>query len=432
MTCPGCGHNYATTIARCPRCKLRSNRSTQRSSDSRLIEFPRKPRATEEVSARTSQPAWRSELNEKVRAIRARRSNPALQSESVIAAQTHDAEVAEDEPAPIRQSAAPARAPISTPRPAPSTARELARRTATRTVEYTAPEIPAQTTVRSNDVIVEKALTRVRRASENASRATLPKIEPVRPVAQKSSGSLMLDKEATARALEAPPEVSRQDFFVTQPLPEIESRPASLPEPPQRTKPLAQPRKEDYLAEIERASYEPVETLDDLQDVTPLDEIEPLDYLEAEVRKVGRDLRSEQSATNAPSLFTHLVIHGIDLLTVAICALPFIALIGIYNGNYSHTPTRIAAITVTAMIGLLYFGVTQCLSGKTFGMMLTNAHIVEARTLEPVTLSRAVLRSVGYVVAIAPMLIGLLWAATNHRHRGLQDIISGTLVVRDF
>jgi len=397
-----------------------------------LIEFPRKPRATEEVTSRTAQPAWRTELNEKVRAIRARRSNPALQSESALATQAQETEIAEDEPAPaLRQSAAPARAPLPSARTAPATARELARRTAAR-VEYTAPEIPLPPAARSNDAIVEKALTRVRRASENASRATLPKIEPVRPAAQKSSGSLMLDKEATARALEAPPEVSRQDYFVTQPLPEIESHPVSLPEPPQRTKPLAQSRGEEYLTEIERASYEPVETFDELQDVTPLDEIEPLDYLEAEVRKVGRDLRAEQSSTNAPSLFTHLVIHAIDLMAIAICALPFIALIGIYNGNYSYTPTRIAAIAVTVMIGLLYFGVTQCLSGKTFGMMLTNAHIVDARTLEPVTPSRAILRSVGYVVAIAPGLIGLLWAATNYRRRGVQDIVSGTLVVRDF
>jgi uncharacterized RDD family membrane protein YckC len=434
MTCPGCGHNYANTITRCPRCKLRSNRMSQRSTDSRLIEFPRKPRAAaEDGSARAALPPWRTELNEKVRAIRARRSNPALQPDTTIATQAPEAELAMEAPtAGLRQPEPAARTPLTTSRVTHSTGREAVKRTLARAVEYSAPELPPQPTPRSNDVIVEKALTRVRRASENASRATLPKIEPVRQVTQKSSGALLLDKEATARALEPPPEVSRQDFFVTQPLPEIERRPITVPEPAARTKPLPQSRGDEYLSEIERSGYESVATLDDLPEITPLDELEPLDYLEAEVRKVERNLRREQSPTNAPSMFTHLVIHGIDLIAIAVCALPFVALIGIYNGNYSYTPTRVAAIGVTTMIGLLYFGVTQCLGGKTFGMMLTNAHIADAQTLEPVTPPRAILRSIGYIFAIAPALLGLLLAATNPRRRGLQDYISGTQVVRDF
>src|SRR6185369_14055868 len=81
MNCQSCGHNYPNTLTRCPRCKALSNRRGQRSGDSRLIEFPRKARpAPENEPTDTTLPQWRQDLNEKVRAIRARRNNPALAS----------------------------------------------------------------------------------------------------------------------------------------------------------------------------------------------------------------------------------------------------------------------------------------------------------------------------------------------------------------
>jgi uncharacterized RDD family membrane protein YckC len=37
-----------------------------------------------------------------------------------------------------------------------------------------------------------------------------------------------------------------------------------------------------------------------------------------------------------------------------------------------------------------------------------------------------------YPIAVAPVGIGILWAAFDRRHRGWQDLISGTVVIRDF
>src|SRR4051812_21319134 len=96
MNCQGCGHNYPNTLTRCPRCKSASNRRGQRASDSRLIEFPKKTRAAhQDEQPDASLPAWRVELNEKVRAIQARRNNPALQTSKAdgVQANVADAEL---------------------------------------------------------------------------------------------------------------------------------------------------------------------------------------------------------------------------------------------------------------------------------------------------------------------------------------------------
>src|ERR1700742_4736219 len=77
MNCQGCGHNYPNTLTRCPRCKMLSNKRNQRTSDSRLIEFPRNAHVPQQPAPNeTAMPQWRQDLNEKVRAIRARRDNP--------------------------------------------------------------------------------------------------------------------------------------------------------------------------------------------------------------------------------------------------------------------------------------------------------------------------------------------------------------------
>jgi uncharacterized RDD family membrane protein YckC len=58
--------------------------------------------------------------------------------------------------------------------------------------------------------------------------------------------------------------------------------------------------------------------------------------------------------------------------------------------------------------------------------------VVELHTRQPLTARRAFIRLLGYVVALAPAAIGMAWAIADHRNRGLHDLISGTVVVRDY
>src|SRR5512134_2874331 len=82
MKCHGCGHEFPNTSARCPRCHRSTSRRGRTSTDSRLLEFPRRTRSAPPAEASAPPlPAWRVELNEKVRAIRANRVASAAASE---------------------------------------------------------------------------------------------------------------------------------------------------------------------------------------------------------------------------------------------------------------------------------------------------------------------------------------------------------------
>jgi len=184
------------------------------------------------------------------------------------------------------------------------------------------------------------------------------------------------------------------------------------------------------VSSVSEASY-----ADDAAEPAPilvLDEIGPLDYLEAEVRKVDKALGAEFLRNESPSIVTHAVIGIIDLIAVALSCSPFLAFIMIADGRFSIGQTRLAAGAIIAMIAFFYLALTQCLCGRTFGMMLTNTRVVDARAFEAPSPAQALLRTVGYFVAAAPALAGILWAAFDHKHRGWQDFISGTVVVRDF
>jgi uncharacterized RDD family membrane protein YckC len=163
-----------------------------------------------------------------------------------------------------------------------------------------------------------------------------------------------------------------------------------------------------------------------------IDDLEPLDYLEAEIRKVDKALAAEFKRNESPSVFSHAVIGIVDLIAVSVSCSPFLALIRISDGSFSLNQTRLASGIIVGLIAFFYLALTQCLCGKTFGMMLTNTRIVDTIEYKTPSVSQSLVRTAGYLIAAAPALIGFLWAAINRKHRGWHDYISGTMVVRDF
>ena len=413
MKCHGCSHEFPNGSARCPRCHRSTSRRGRTSTDSRLLEFPKRTRVAPPVAA-PPLPAWRVELNEKVRAIRANRTASGSTAEQTV-----------EETAKALDS--DSHYPIASPILEDSrSSYDIARATTPRTDSNQPQPALAGSGRRSSNNIVEAALTRVKRASENASRAALPKIEPARPI-QPTQGSLAVDRQATARALDLP-EIEPSIAFTPAPRPEIIPTPVIVQTPV--TKPLTIEPSVTVEASVSVPSY-----IDDVPEPTPLllvEEIEPLDYLEAEVRKVDKALGAEFLKNESPSIVTHAIIGIVDLLTIAVSCFPFLAIVMIADGSLGILQTRFATGAIVALIATFYLALTQCLCGKTFGMMLTNTRVVDAYNFEALSPSQALLRTAGCFIAAAPALIGFIWAAFNYKHRGWQDFISRTVVVRDF
>lgn len=413
MKCHGCGHEFPNTLARCPRCHRSTSRRGRTSTDSRLLEFPRRARVASPVEAPArALPAWRVELNEKVRAIRANRDASTATIDTP----------AEEMVMPFEPDPRTAGTSALQNEPRSPYARNLSVRGAVPRPESSQPATsPATSARRSSNNIVEAALIRVKRASENASRAALPKIEPARSIQASTQVTLAVDRQATARQLDPAPELESRVEFTPAPRPEVAQPPIIKPAQIEATaaaESAVSPAK--YDDEAEKPS------------VLVLDELEPLDYLEAEIRKVDEKLGREFLKNESPSIAAHAVIIAADLVAVAVSCSPFLAFISIADGSFSTSQTRLASGAVVVMIAFFYLALTQCLCGKTFGMMLTNTRVVDARAFEALSPSQALLRTVGYFVAAAPALAGIIWAAFDHKHRGWQDFISGTVVVRDF
>jgi uncharacterized RDD family membrane protein YckC len=423
MKCHGCGHEFANTSTRCPRCHRSTLKRGRASSDSRLLEFPRKVRVAPPTDVVTpTLPAWRIELNEKVRAIRAKRGTSSSQGD------TPGAEIGNSFEAGARTGLAVAaydEQPISygrnvTQRVAPALAESIGQSAA-----------PVASGRRSSTNIVEAALTRVKRATENASRAALPKIEPARSI--QPQVSLSLDREATARALAPAPEIEPRTEPLPAPRPELVESPIVRPALIIETSLAEKPRVEEIAPAAPAVSRRPRAGADiKPSPVMVIDELEPLDYLEAEIRKVDKALGAEFVRNESPSILTHLVISVVDLVALALSSAPFLAIVSIYDGSFVQARTRLATGGIVLLVAFFYLALTQSLCGRTFGMMLTNTRVVDELTFEAPSASRALLRTAGYFVGAMPALAGIIWAAFNSKHRGWQDFLSGTIVVRDF
>jgi uncharacterized RDD family membrane protein YckC len=414
MICHGCGHEFPNTSTRCPRCHRSTSRRGRPSTDSRLLEFPRRTRVAPPAEATAPPlPAWRVELNEKVRAIRANRD--------VSSATTHPP--AEEIVKPFEADSRTAGSSALRNEPRSAYARDAGVRNAVpRPESNQTTTAPATAARRSSNNIVEAALTRVKRASENASRAALPKIEPARSIQAGAQVSLAVDRQATALALDPAPEIESRVEFTPAPRPEVVQPPIIKPARGEATAVVD--------STLSQASY-----ADDVAEPASLlvyDDLEPLDYLEAEVRKVDKALGAEFLRNESPSIFTHAVIGIADLLAIAVSCSPFLAFIRIADGSFSVAQTRLASGAMVVLIAFFYLALTQCLCGRTFGMMLTNTRVVDAQAFEAPSFSQALVRTAGYFVAGAPALAGIIWAAFDRKHRGWQDFISGTVVVRDF
>ena len=417
MKCQECGHDYSSSIPRCTRCGHLTSEQNQTPSSSRLIEFPRKvrrPAAQEQKAAPL--PEWRLELKERVRAVRSKRNGePDHSGDTDRDFEAQSSLVACDQSPPSNKSAPQTREPRTKGRNAIIAGNSSLD-------SNIGQEPPAQSVARSNHHIADAAIARVRRASEKANRALLPKIEPARPIQQGAKGAIVTDKQATARALEPAIEIKHRH----DPIKEESSKSSASSALPSRAMITAEaPRP---LIES-RLLPEPDDSFTSCNESALPDEIEPMDYLEAEVRRFGNYQGEEGIRAERLSISKLAILTITDLLIIAVSSAPFLALIELFNGNFTSPENWLATGAIILMIAYFYLGLTQSLCARTFGMMLTNTRVFTAKTNDPITVPRALARTFIFAPAFA---LCWLWAVLNPTRRGLHDIISGTVVTDDF
>ena len=89
------------------------------------------------------------------------------------------------------------------------------------------------------------------------------------------------------------------------------------------------------------------------------------------------------------------------------------------------------ASSINTLVGVLYFCYFWSAQGggQTLGMRVLNIKVIRTDGT-PLTFTQALIRSVGLIVSIVCLFIGVIWAAFDANKQGWHDKIAGTYVVR--
>ena len=319
-----------------------------------------------------------------------------------------------------------------------ATAEDVGTRDAGLGVESTAQE-DRTSEYSSTNPTIQAALLRAKRANEKALRLAIPRIEPVRPLPQVVAfGS---NRAATAKALEPPvPQEYREVEEKYEEVPYGKEAAADLNLPPSDCRKANHSGNNSSDVVFQQSQSHPLSPITPLENINEeegkvrrlpikcLDENCIIDYLEAELEKVERATIREQQSRLVGSK-TQAFIFLIDFLAIAVSSLPFLLVAKFNNGNFVGSTS--ATLLIFFLISAFYLFSTQFLCSKTFGMMGTKTHIINAATCAPPSVFLVLLRTVGFYVSLLPAFLGFFWTAIDSRHRSWIDFISGTNVVQD-
>lgn len=382
MQCPACRAVYSNGLDNCPRCKT----PAQVSAPDVKMEIPSSPGVSAsppgdgqkaEVTAGAStliefpgarsMPQWRKQLSERVREIQERRAREAAR----------EAEEAAIAPPPI---ASPASVEANTP---------------------PLGLVPPQPAPEMNPIVVA-ALRRIERARQTQAMPPVSRTRGGAAVArvaeehyQEEINPLLLATQADAATALAPAEATPARNLIVVPA----------------------PAKEEL-----KVKPEPKRVVETVIDDATLAQLEA----QATSEEIGEDVFDDRAPVVA-----RLTASAIDFLVVAFASSPFAAVIELTNGNWADPRVSGSMGAIVLVVMFLYLTASTALAGRTWGMSLLSLRAVDADTgLQPTT-KQSVLRALLYMVSLAALGLGIIYALFDAEGRTAHDHFSGTAVVQE-
>lgn len=93
-----------------------------------------------------------------------------------------------------------------------------------------------------------------------------------------------------------------------------------------------------------------------------------------------------------------------------------------FAGNLDFLVTFVLPLVLTIWLWIKF--------GATPGKMALNLKIVDANTGQNITIGKAIIRLLGYILSAIPLGLGFLWVAFDSKKRGWHDLIAGTVVIK--
>ncbi len=335
---------------------------------SRLIEFP--------GASRSTVPQWRKELSERVREVQERRAREA-------AAEAEEAERRRKE-----------QASLSPP--------QL--------------ELLPEAEVPEMNPIVAAALRRIKRAHRTP-QAPVPRSQSASTsvgVASAVRGTAKTDAQAAQRAPFATAAAAK--IPTKEPAPASEEAPA-----PQRAPNLV------VVPSAVRTQPSPDSSVPKPKRVISDDATDPaLSYLDSILASRTEPVSADQSA----SVFSRLTAAVSDIVVVGFLSLPFAAILELQNKDW-HDPQTLGLMAgIAAVVMFIYLTVTTALTGSTWGMRLVSLRAIDAKTGLIPTGTQSAARAFFYILSLATLGLGILYALVDADGKTAHDHLSRTAVVR--
>ncbi|MGI9105928.1 MAG: RDD family protein [Pyrinomonadaceae bacterium] len=389
-----------------------SSRAASEAVSSTLIEFPGVP----------PKPQWRKELSERVREIQQRRALEAAREGETATREGETATTLSARHAPVagtpemmpdaaaETSASPlglVPAPPDAPKPNPLVVAALKRiERARQTTQH--PPMP-----RASRGGAATAVARVAEESYQASieTAIAPEVVAAATAALPAQDGLTKRVEQAATAMpekiEKPVEAARPaPLAIVPPTPATKSvEPgevsAAKPRPRRHIPEVAD---ESMLARLEAQRIAAVATL-------PAPELLPIDDHAPVSRRIAGGV--------------------IDLLVVVFASTPFAAIIELTNGNWADLRVAASMGGIVIVLMFIYLMAATALAGRTWGMSLVSLHTVDVTTGMAPTTGQCMRRAFGFMLSLATLGLGLLYALYDAEGRAAHDHLSGTIVISD-
>ncbi len=121
-----------------------------------------------------------------------------------------------------------------------------------------------------------------------------------------------------------------------------------------------------------------------------------------------------------------------DLIIGSFASLIFLSPFMLMSGKFFSLEGTFAFVATWSIVMFIYLTTTIGLLGKTFGMKLFSLEIIDIEENDYPTLHQAAVSSAVYLLSLALGGLGFLTLIINNENRAAHDLISGTIVVREY
>jgi len=312
-------------------------------------------------------------------------------------------------------------------------------------------EVPANVEVAANPAPVLKAQV-VKRAEPNTveSKISDPRVaNALRRINESRNTFLETEKKAISRPpMPVAPKPYKFDVVPTNAAPSMPmpmpAKPNQAPKPRLVSAPAPLKRDTNKLPPIAMRPLEQavVETRDEIRIEQPVAAAMPVEFAEIKrirIRAEHQEIENyelpevEGDDIEDLALFSTRFGAGLfDLIIASFASLLILSPVAFTRGDWFTAAGLLTFAGVSAIVMFLYMTICLGFYGKTMGMRLFSLELVDAVENEYPTLHQAAVSSSVYIFSLVFAGAGFLTVFFNEEKRAAHDLLSGTILVREF